>query len=147
MKGGKPGRGDETDVAGLWSDETRDNLPIVVRRVHNEVMAYHVVQEPMASRIARQLQELTGTEARVTSLGHVQRGGIPSPFDRMLCTMMGTRAAQLLAEGAYNVMVAYRGEMCVPVPLEKVAGFRKVVPPDHPMLESARLVGTCMGDR
>jgi ATP-dependent phosphofructokinase / diphosphate-dependent phosphofructokinase len=146
-KRGKRGKGDEADGADLWSDETRDNLPVVVRRVRNEVMAYHVVQEPMASRIARQLQELTGVEARVTSLGHVQRGGVPSPFDRMLCSMMGTKAAQLLAKGAYNNMVAYRGESCVPVELEKVAGFRKVVPIDHPMLESARLVGTCLGDR
>jgi hypothetical protein len=60
--------------------------------MHDEIMAYHAVQEPMASRLARQLQELTGVEARVTSLGHVQRGGIPSAFDRMLCTLLGTAA-------------------------------------------------------
>ena len=129
-----------------WGDETRDGLPVVVRRVENELLAYHVVQEPMASRIARQLQDLTGTEARVTSLGHVQRGGIPTPFDRMLCTRMGTRAAELLAEGTYNVMVAYRGSRCEPVPLEEVAGFRKTIPEDHPAVTSARLVGTCFGD-
>jgi 6-phosphofructokinase 1 len=101
----------------------------------------------MASRIARQLQALTGTEARVTSLGHVLRGGTPSAFDRMLCTLLGTRAAELLAGGEHNVMVAYRGETCRPVPLEKVAGRRKEVPPDHPLVRSARLVGTCFGDR
>jgi len=83
----------------------------------------------------------------VTSLGHVQRGGGPSPFDRTLCTRLGTKAVQLLAEGTYNVMVGYRGLECVPVPLEKVAGFRKTVPVDNPMIETARLVGTCMGDR
>lgn len=130
-----------------FADETRDELPLVIRRVRNETLAYHVVQEPMASRLARQLQDLTGVEARVTSLGHVQRGGIPSPFDRMLCTLMGCKAAELLAKGVYNVMVAYRGEGCVPVPLEKVAGVRKIVPLDHPMIQSARLVGTCLGDR
>jgi 6-phosphofructokinase 1 len=142
-KGGKKGDVDEDS----FEDETRDELPLVIRRVNNEVMAYHVVQEPMSSRIARQLQELTGTEARVTSLGHVQRGGIPSPFDRMLCTMMGTKAAQLLQQGVYNVMVAFRGGKCVPVKLDKVAGFRKTVTPDHPLIETARLVGTCIGDR
>lgn len=130
-----------------WSDETRDDQPVVVRRVEDKVIGYHVVQEPMASRIARQLQDLTGTEARVTSLGHVQRGGTPTPFDRMLCTRLGTRAAELLAEGIYNVMVAYRGDQCVPVPLEKVAGLCKTIPPDHPALTSARLVGTCLGDK
>jgi 6-phosphofructokinase 1 len=129
-----------------WADETRNGLPVVVRRVADEVIAYHVVQEPMASRIARQLQDLTGTEARVTSLGHVQRGGVPTPFDRMLCTRLGTRAAELLAEGVYNVMVAYRDGQCVPVPLERVAGLRKTIPPDHPTVTSARLVGTCLGD-
>ena len=130
----------------LWKDETRDALPLVVRRSRNGVTAYHVVQEPMASRIARQIQELTGIEARVTSLGHVQRGGSPSAFDRMLCTLLGAKAAELLAEGRCNVMVAYQGGRCVPVPLEKVAGFRKVVPGDHPMIVSARRVGTCFGD-
>ena len=105
-----------------------------------------LVQEPMASRIARQIQQATGIEARVTSLGHVQRGGTPTAADRLLCTRLGTKAGELLAEGMYNVMVAIRGEECVPVPLAKAAGPAKVVPPDHPLLQTARLVGTCLGD-
>ena len=105
----------------------------------------HLVQEPMASRIARQLQQLTGVEARVTSLGHVQRGGEPTPFDRLLCTRLGTAAGMLLAKGQYNVMVALKGDECVPVPLENVAGRKKTVPPDHPWVETARLVSTCLG--
>lgn len=109
-------------------------------------MTYHSVQEPMASRLARTLQRLTGTEARVTTLGHVQRGGSPSAADRLLCTRLGTTAAQLLAEGRYGVMVAVKGDACVPVPLEEVAGKLKLVPVDDPMVKSARLVGTCMGD-
>jgi 6-phosphofructokinase 1 len=105
-----------------------------------------LVQEPMASRIARQLQGLTGIEARVTSLGHVQRGGTPSAFDRWLCTRLGTKAVQLLAKGEYNVMVAYQSGLCKPIPIEEVAGKRKIVPVDHPMITSARLIGTCLGD-
>jgi len=120
---------------------------IVVRRVDGEERSYHVVQEPIASRVARQLQELTGTEARVTSLGHVQRGGIPSCFDRLLCTRLGAKAAELLAEGTYNVMVGYTGGLCVPVPIKEVAGHSRTIPPDHPMIKAARLVGTCLGDR
>jgi len=127
-------------------DAIRAGLPLKVRRMHEEVMAYHVVQEPTATRLARQLQELTGVEARVTSLGHVQRGGIPSPFDRTLCTLLGTKAADLLAEGKYGVMVAYRDGVCVPVPLKDVVGKRKLVPLDHPLLDCARKVGTCFGD-
>ncbi len=106
----------------------------------------HLVQEAMASRMARQIQHLTGLEARVTSLGHVQRGGSPSAADRLLCTRLGTQAGQLLHEGQYNVMVAVRGAECVAVPLESVAGKVKLVPPDHPQVVAARLVGTCMGD-
>ena len=118
----------------------------MVRRVKDEMRTWHVVQEPMATRVARQIQELTGIEARVTSLGHVQRGGIPSAFDRKLCTLLGTRAVQLLAEGTYNVMVAYRCVTYEPVPLGQVAGIRKTVPLDHPDIAAARLVGTCLGD-
>jgi 6-phosphofructokinase 1 len=134
-------------MTGLSTDEERDSLPVVVRRINNQVRAYHVVQEPNASRITRQLQERTGIEARVTTLGHVQRGGTPSAFDRMLCSLLGAKAVQLLARGVTNVMVAYRGEKAVPVPLEKVAGVRKAVPLDHPLVETARLIGSCLGDR
>jgi 6-phosphofructokinase 1 len=84
-------------------------------------------------------------EARVTSLGHVQRGGQPTPFDRLLCTRLGTAAGQWLARGQYNVMVALQGDQCVPVPLQQVAGQKKTVPSDHPWVETARLVSTCMG--
>jgi 6-phosphofructokinase 1 len=107
---------------------------------------YHTVQEPKASRLARALQRLTGTEARVTTLGHVQRGGTPSASDRLLCTRLGTTAAQLLAEGRYGTMVAVKGDEIVPIPLEDVAGRLKLVPPDHASVRSAKLVGTCMGD-
>ncbi len=111
-----------------------------------DALQFSLVQEPMASRLARQLQQITGTEARVTSLGHVQRGGIPTGADRLLCTRLGTRAAQFAAEGVFNVMVAARGDECVAVPLDQVAGFKKVVPADHPWMDAARLVETCLGD-
>jgi len=127
-------------------DAIRADLPLKVRKMHDEIMSYHAVQEPMATRLARQLQELTGVEARVTSLGHVQRGGIPSAFDRTLCTLLGAKAADLLAEGTYNVMVAYRNGLCVPVPLKDIVGQRKPVPLNHPLLDCARKVGTCFGD-
>lgn len=106
----------------------------------------HLVQEPVASRLARQLQQLTGVEARVTSLGHVQRGGPPTPFDRLLCTRLGTKAGELLAQHRYNIMVAVKGQQCVPVPLKKVAGIKRVVPPNDPWVTTARLVETCLGD-
>jgi 6-phosphofructokinase 1 len=116
------------------------------KQKQNAISAVGVVQEPKASRLARQIQHVTGIEVRVTSLGHVQRGGTPTPADRLLCSRLGTKAAELLARGEYNVMVAVKGEECVPVPLEKVAGQIKTVPLDHEWIRTARLVGTCLGD-
>jgi len=144
-KNGNGGNDKDGWAMDPFYDETREGLPVVVRQIQNQDLTYHVVQEPRAVRIARQIQELTGTEARVTSLGHIQRGGVPTAFDRNLCTLLGTKAAELLAEGVYNVMVAYRNRICEPVPLERVAGLRKTVPADHHMIASARLVGTCFG--
>jgi len=120
---------------------------IVKRRINDQILSYHTVREPMSSRLARQLQQLTGTEARVTTLGHVLRGGSPTPTDRLLCSRLGAKAAELLAAGEYNVMVAVRGEECLAVPLKEVAGIRKTVPLDHPLIRTARLIGTCLGDR
>ena len=120
-------------------DEPSDGPP-------TDPFGVHLVQEPVASRIARQLQQLTGIEARVTSLGHVQRGGEPTAFDRVLVTRLGTSAGKLLAEGTYDVMVAMQGERVVPVPLTEIAGTKKLVPPDHPWIETARLVETSFGD-
>ena len=106
---------------------------------------YRLVQEPKASRIARQIQHLTGTEARVTSLGHVQRGGSPSTRDRLITSLLGTAAAEALARGDYDNMIALRGDRCETVPLTEVAGKKKVVPPDHPWITTAQRVGTCVG--
>ena len=106
---------------------------------------YQLVKESLASRLARQLQALTRTDARVTSLGHVQRGGEPTAHDRLLATALGVKAAELLAEGRYNVMVAARGTACVPVPLTEVAGLRNVVPLDHLWIGAARMTGTNLG--
>jgi ATP-dependent phosphofructokinase / diphosphate-dependent phosphofructokinase len=102
--------------------------------------------ESVSMRLARNLETLTGLESRVTSLGHLQRGGAPSPTDRLLATRLGTACARLIEKGHYGVMVAIRGEEYVPVPLAEVAGERKTVPLDHPWIESARLVGTSFGD-
>lgn len=97
-------------------------------------------------RLSRQLEELTGLETRLTILGHVQRGGAPSAADRLLASRLGTTCAALIDDGVYGIMVAARGEGAAPVPLEAVVGKRKTVPLDHPWLESARRLGTSMGD-
>lgn len=102
--------------------------------------------ESVSLRLARRLEALTGLESRVTSLGHLQRGGSPSPADRLLATRLGTACAEFIQEDRYGVMVASRGDQCVPVPLEDVAGQRKVIPLDHPWIVAARMVETSLGD-
>jgi 6-phosphofructokinase 1 len=97
-------------------------------------------------QLARQLEELTGLESRVTILGYVTRGGTPSPVDRLLATRLGTAGADLISEGRFGVMVAARGDDTAPVPLDQVAGRGNAVPVDHSWVRAARHVGTCLGD-
>ena len=97
-------------------------------------------------RLAAEMEEMTGLESRLTILGYLQRGGTPSAADRLLATRLGTACARLIDQGEYGVMVAARGDGCKAVPLDEVAGKLKPVPPDHPWIESARAVGTALGD-
>ncbi len=124
-----------------------DKDKIVEKRIDGETMSYHLVSEPISSRVARRLQDMTGIEARVTTLGHVQRGGSPSPMDRQLCTLLGTSAAEHIADGKYNIMVGWKNNKCHAFPLEDIAGKRKTVPLDHPMVTAARMVDSCLGDK
>jgi 6-phosphofructokinase len=96
--------------------------------------------------LSKDLESLTGLESRVTILGHVQRGGTPSPFDRLLATRLGTACADFIAAGKTGVMVAIQNDECVPVPLEDVAGNRKTVPLDHPWLATARNLKISVGE-
>ena len=98
------------------------------------------------TRLAKQLEELTHLESRLTILGYVQRGGTPSAADRLLATRLGCAATDAIEKGIFGVMVAAKGDGTELVPLEKVAGKRKVVPVDHSWVQTARRVGTCMGD-
>jgi 6-phosphofructokinase 1 len=111
-----------------------------------EMASLEVRHQGNTLRLAKQLEELTHLESRVTILGYVQRGGTPSAADRILATRLGSACGDLIQEGHFGVMVAARGDGTEPVPLEKVAGKRKSVPPDHTWVQTARHVGTCLGD-
>lgn len=96
--------------------------------------------------LTRQLEEITGLESRVTILGHVQRGGTPSPADRLLATRLGTAAVRYINDGVHGSLIAIRNNIAVPVPFEELVEQRNHVPLDHPWIQTARSVGTSLGD-
>lgn len=100
----------------------------------------------VASRLAAQLSEAVGVEARAVIPGHIQRGGSPSAYDRVLATQFGVHAAQLIQDGVYGVSVALVGNAVTHNPLSEIAGVPKQVPPDHQMVQTARKIGISFGD-
>jgi len=108
---------------------------------------YRQVNGPSVGfRVAREIQEVTGKETRATVLGYMQRGGIPSASDRVLATSLGTAAAELLAKGQYGRMVALIGNDIGSVELSVPEGKVRNVPVDHYMIDTAKAIGTCMGE-
>ena len=100
----------------------------------------------LGARVAVRLEELTGKEARSVVLGHLQRGGGPTSFDRVLATRFGGKAVELVMEGRFGYMVANRPPNIVPVPLEEIVGRTKQVPLDLDLVATARAVGISFGD-
>ena len=100
----------------------------------------------VSQRIAAQVEESAGVESRVVVPGHMQRGGSPSAYDRMLSTRFGVHAAELIRGGVYGVAVGKHGDDIVHNPLAEVAGKTKFVPFDHQIVRTARQMGICMGD-
>jgi len=96
--------------------------------------------------LASQIEKMTGIETRAVIIGHTQRGGTPTPFDRILATRLGTRAVDMIEEGKYGYMVGVKDSLITEVPLENAVGSSRQVPLDDPLISSARSVGTCFGD-
>jgi 6-phosphofructokinase 1 len=134
------------EAAALAKAEKKSKKKGQKNRAAPPTQQSEIEAEPASVRLARQLQAMTRLEGHVTALGHLQRGGVPSPTDRLLATRLGTTCIEFIEKGKFGVMVAIKGQKCISVPLEKVAGRRKIVPPDHPWVRSARLVGTRFGD-
>ena len=89
----------------------------------------HVRLGGVGEQLAREIEERTGFESRVTVLGHVQRGGSPTPRERILATRYGLKAADLVEEGSFGTMAALQGDDIVAVPLEAAVAELKTVPP------------------
>ncbi|MBF8248491.1 MAG: pfk [Bacteroidetes bacterium] len=96
--------------------------------------------------VGKKITENTGLETRVVVLGHVLRGGSPTPFDRILATKYGSMALQLASEKKFGYMVSLRGTDVVSVPVKEAILKLRTVPPDSQLIMAARAVGTCFGD-
>ncbi len=103
-------------------------------------------EESPARYLARRIQEETGLETRETVLGYIQRGGSPSPMDRVLASRFGAATANLIAKSEFGRMVAQRNGEISSVKLSEVGGKTKLVSKDDPMVRQAREMGTCFGD-
>ncbi|MCX7168132.1 MAG: ATP-dependent 6-phosphofructokinase [Rhodocyclales bacterium] len=157
-RGGKPfsivavaeGAISKQDLAAIAAARLEGKKPAKLKDARKlddqEADAAELLYADRTLRLAKRLEALTGLEARVTILGHVQRGGAPSAADRLLATRLGTACADLVAKGVCGVMVAAKGDGTRPVKLEDVAGKVKTVPLSHPWIGSARRVGTNFGD-
>ena len=99
----------------------------------------------IANRIARELSEQVGVEARAVVPGHIQRGGSPSAYDRVLATRFGVHAAELIRDEQYGMAVGMAGSEVTHHPLADVAGKTKFVPEDHEMVRIARSMGISFG--
>ena len=100
----------------------------------------------ISKRIAAQLQEMVGVEARSVVPGHIQRGGSPSAYDRVLSTQFGVHAAELIRDGVYGVTVALSGNRIIHNKLSDIAGVPKPVPQDNDVVQAARNMGISLGD-
>ncbi len=99
----------------------------------------------IGERLGALIADRTGAEVRVTVLGHIQRGGAPSPRDRLFAAAFGVRAVDLIAEGKLDRMVAWSNRDCIDVPLEEVVARYQAVDPEGALVRTARGLGIYIG--
>jgi len=127
----------------------------IEQRYHNNkpysiIVVAEGIDHPKSMSAARflseSIQERVDVEARETVLGYTQRGGSPTPMDRILATRYGAYAAQCIAEGNFGMMVALRNNDLTTVSLEEVGGKLRLVGPDNPLVMKGRRMGVSFGD-
>jgi len=96
--------------------------------------------------LGEQIEKMTGLETRTVVMGHLLRGGSPTPFDRILATGLGAKAVDMIEDKKFGYMAGVKGNSLVTVPLKEIAKGPKLVPLNHPMIKAARSLGTCFGD-
>jgi phosphofructokinase-like protein len=100
----------------------------------------------VGAAVAKEIEARTGKEARVCVLGHLQRGGSPTSFDRALCSIFGAQAVELIAAEEFGAMVAFQGSQVGSVKISEAVGKLKTVRPDGNLARTARALGISFGD-
>jgi ATP-dependent phosphofructokinase / diphosphate-dependent phosphofructokinase len=100
----------------------------------------------VSMKLAADIEACTGLETRATILGHIQRGGTPTAFDRVLATRFGYHALELVMAGAKGKLVVWNQGKIGEIDIESVAGKQRTVTAGHPLIATARAVGTGIGD-
>ena len=100
----------------------------------------------IGKKVSDEIEEKTGKETRVIVLGHLQRGGAPTTFDRLLCLRFGTAAIRFIEAGKFGSMVALRSTEICAVTIEEAIGQMRTVPLDSDIIQTARSLGVSFGD-
>ena len=134
----------ENRICDYLVKRTQENKPYSIIVIGEGVVVPGKEKSP-GRYIAKRINELTGLETRETVLGYIQRGGSPSPMDRILATRFGAAAANMIADKEFGKMVAQKNCEIVSVPLGEVAGKTRLVESDNPLLKKAKEMGTSFG--
>ena len=152
---GIAGGGDVILIPEIQFNEEKIAEYLMARAQGNKIYSIVVVAEGIktpakdkspAQYLSKRIEELTGLEARETVLGYIQRGGSPTPMDRILASGFGAVAANMIAEKEYGKMVAQKNCEITSVPLSEVAGKTRLVSPDNPLVKKAKEMGTSFGE-
>jgi 6-phosphofructokinase 1 len=122
----------------------KDGEIVVARRI--ETSPDPIRLGGIANKLVMDIEKATRLEARATILGHIQRGGSPTPADRVLATQFGHHALEILLNGANGQLVVQTNGRLGEVSIESVAGKQRTIRPDDPLVRTARAIGTCFGD-
>lgn len=122
----------------------KDGDIVVARRI--ETSPDPIRLGGIANKLVMDIETATRLDARATILGHIQRGGSPTPADRVLATQFGHHALEILMNGAKGQLVVQTQGKLGEVSIESVAGKQRTILPDEPLVRTARAVGTCFGD-
>ena len=125
---------------------SREDAKLTKKELKKKLAEERKMHPSVAYKLAKEIEERTGSEVRVTVPGHTQRGGRPVPYDRVFATRIGAEAARLIKKEKFGYMLALKNTEIVPVPLSEIAGKLKMVEPDSGIIKEARMLGISFGD-